>query len=186
MITVKLSYSILDAWKRYQYEQAIGYYIGQSMPATPAMELGSAYDKMFEAHIKKYGELPPEIGGGKLVNPKPQTKYEKIIPLNDKYQILFRGVPDCPDETTIYEFKCGMTEATQYVDGWQADAYKLLIPKADTAIYLCYNPYFQTYTKGIKYLDRHNAEVALENIITYGSELIDYLIMNRLVRDYKG
>lgn len=185
MITIKLSYSIIDAWMRGQYEQAIGYYIGQALPPTPQMELGKAYDEMWEAHIKQYGTLPDELGGGILTNPQPQTKYQKVIPLDDKYQILFRGVPDCPDNEICYEFKCGLTEATSYVDGWQADAYKLLRPQFTQANYLCYNPYFNTLTKGIKYLDDSNAEHALENIITYGTEIIDYLIANRLVRNYK-
>lgn len=185
MITIKLSYSILNAWAQNQFEQAIGYYLGKPLPPTPQMELGKAYDELWEKHINATKTLPDELGGGQLINPQPQTKYQKIIPLNDKYQILLRGVPDCPDELTIYEFKCGMTEATQYVDGYQADYYKLLYPQANIAKYLCYNPYFKTHTVGIKFLSRANAEAALNHIYTHGTEFIDYLIANRLVRDYK-
>ena len=186
MKTIKLSYSILNAWEHYQYEQAIAYYLGKDVPPTPQMELGRAYDELWEKHIIATKQLPEELGGGNLINPTPQTKYQKIIPLNDEYQILFRGVPDCPDEHTIYEFKCGMTEASQYVNGWQADAYKLLYPQANIAKYLCYNPYFKTHTVGVKFLGRSNAEHALNKIYSLGTELIDYLIANRLVQDYKG
>lgn len=185
MITVKLSYSILQTWARYQYEQAIGMYLGKPLPATPAMDLGSTYDKLWEQHINKLKTLPPQLGDGKLYDPQTQIKYEKLIPLNEDMQILLRGVPDCTDGNIIYEFKCGMTEASQYVDTMQADYYKLLYPMADTAIYLCYNPYFDTYTKGIKYLGRHNAEDALNHIYTHGTELIDYLRANKLLQDYK-
>lgn len=186
MITIKLSYSILRAWEQYQYEQAVAYYLGKPVPATPAMELGKAYDELWTKHIIANNTLPDELGGGRLLNPQPQTKYQKLLPLNDEYQILFRGVPDCPDEHTIYEFKCGMTEATQYLDGWQADAYKLLYPHANIAKYLCYNPYFNKHTVGIKFLGRASGEYALNKIYSLGTELIDYLIVNKLVRDYTG
>lgn len=185
MKTIKLSYSILNAWEHYQYEQAIAYYLGKDVPPTPQMELGRAYDELWEKHIISTKTLPAELGGGELIAPMPQTKFEKILPLNDEYQILFRGVPDCPDDLTIYEFKCGMTEASQYLNGWQADAYKLLYPQANIAKYLCYNPYFDTHTVGIKFLGRGNAEYALNKIYSLGTEFIDYLIANRLVRDYK-
>lgn len=185
MITIKLSYSILHAWEQGQYEQAIAYYLGKDVPPTPQMELGRAYDEMWEKHIIANKTLPEELGGGLLVNPIPQTKYQKIIPLNEKYQILVRGVPDCPDEETIYEFKCGWTEATAYVNGWQADMYKLLYPMGNVAKYLCYNPYLKTHTVGIKFLGRGNAENALNKIYSLGTEFVDYLIANRLVKDYK-
>ena len=106
-------------------------------------------------------------------------------PLNDDMQILLRGVPDLTDGNRIIDFKCGNTEATSYVDGMQLDYYKLLYPEGNIGEYWCYNPYFKTYTKGIKFLGRANAEAALNHIYTHGTELIDYLKANRLLRDYK-
>ena len=38
--TVKLSYSILNAWSGGYYEDAIAYYLGKDIPPTPEMELG--------------------------------------------------------------------------------------------------------------------------------------------------
>jgi hypothetical protein len=90
------------------------------------------------------------------------------------------------DKNLIIDFKCGMTEASAYLDAMQLDYYKLLYPEADTGMYLCYNPYFKTMTKGIKFLGRGNAEAALNHIYTHGTELIDYLMVNKMLQDYKG
>lgn len=185
MKTVKLSYSILNTWSKYQYEQAIGMYLGQQLPATPQMELGKAYDELWQAEIESTQKLPDELGGGVLKQPRTQVKYQKLLPLNEDYQILIRGVPDATDGPIIYEFKCGMTEASSYVDTMQADYYKLLYPDATVCEYLCYNPYFKTYTKGIKFLSRANAEQAVNHIYTFGTEIIEYLEANKLLQDYQ-
>lgn len=185
MITVKLSHSIISAWQAGQYEQAVAYYLGQPYPATAAMELGKLKDEFWNNYVLKTGEIHPELGGGKLTDPKVQIKYEKIIPFSDDIQILFRGVPDMVDGKEIYDWKCGMTTASQYVDKWQLDAYKLLLPQAEVGYYLCFNPYNNTYTKGIKYLNRSNAEQAMEHLITHGGELIDYLQAQKLLKNYE-
>lgn len=185
MITVKLSYSILNAWAHGQYEQAVGLYLGKPLPPTPQMELGSAMDKLWTQHIETTKTIPDDLGGGVLVDPKTQIKYQKYIPVNDNMQILLRGVPDMTDGNIITDFKCGNTEASSYLDSMQLDYYKLLYPQADTGIYRCYNPYFKTLSIGVKFLGRANAESALNHIYTYGTEIIDYLMVNKLLRDYK-
>lgn len=186
MITVKLSYSIINAWASGNYEQAIGYYLGQDFPATAAMELGRLKDQLWSDYAVKNREIHPEIGGGKLNNPVVQQKYEKLIPFSDDITILLRGVPDTLDNPILYEYKCGMTTASQYIDKLQLDYYKLLLPDLTIGYYLCFNPYNNTYTKGIKYLNRSNAEAAMEHLITHGGELIDYLQAQKLLKDYKG
>lgn len=185
-ITVKLSYSILNAWAHGKYEEAVGQYLGKPLPATPQMELGSLKHKLWEKYILKHSALPPELGGIKMINPKPEIKYQRIIPFSENIQILLRGVPDCPDGETCYEFKCGSREAVGYVDEMQIDYYKLLLPELRVGIYKCYNPYTGRHTTGVKFLNEKTTENALEHIITYGGELIDYLQAQRLLINYKS
>ena len=186
MITVKLSYSIINAWASGNFEQAVGYYLGQDFPATPAMELGRLKDQLWSDYAVKNKQIHPEIGGGELADPVVQQKYEKIIPFSDDIQILLRGVPDTLDKPeTLYEYKCGNTTASQYIDKLQLDYYKLLLPGLKIGYYLCFNPYNNTYTKGIKYLNTSNAETAMEHLITHGGELIDYLRMQKLLKNYE-
>lgn len=186
MKTVKLSYSIINAWADANYEQAIGYYLGQPLPATPAMELGKLKHEIYANHAIKTKTLHEDLGGGELIEPIVEQKYQKIIPFSADIQILLRGIPDTTDRDIVYEYKVGRTKAGAYVDKLQLDYMKLLIPRLRLGVYLCHNPYTGRLTKGIKYLNDSNAEAALEHIITFGGEIIDYLQANKLLKDYRG
>lgn len=185
MITVKLSHSILDAWASGKYEAAVAYYLGKDYPSTPQMELGRLKDEEWTNHIMKTGFLPEELGGDSLNEPIAQQKYEKIIPLSDDAQILLRGRLDLLDGDEITDFKCGMTEPAAYVDKMQMPYYKLLVPEAKLGKYLCFNPYFDVLRVGVVFLTDKDAERALEHIITFGSEMIDYLKSQKLLVNYK-
>jgi hypothetical protein len=184
MKTLKLSHSIISQWKEGKYEEAIGQYLGKPYPSTPAMELGSLYDKKWNEHILKTGELPNELGGGKLNNPRVQIKYAVRLPLSEEYEILLRGVPDLTEDDMITDFKCGRTEANSYVGKMQLDYYALFKPQATTGRYLCYNPYKDTLTVGIKFLTQQNRDDAINDIVTYGADILQYLLANKLFRDY--
>lgn len=187
MVTVKLSHSILSAWAMGRQEDAVGMYMGKDLPATPAMELGKAYDEIWEKYVQDNGKLPEELGGRELVSPVLQQKYRKLIPFSDDYQILLSGVPDMVsgEGTEITDFKCGRSTAGDYIERFQLDYYKFLLPDATIGYYLCYNPYFKSLTVGVKFLDDHNAENALNHILTYGGEMIEYLAANKLIIDFK-
>ena len=185
MITVKLSHSILSAWAMGRQEDAIGMYLGKDLPASPAMELGKAMDEIWNKQINDTKVRPLELGGGELNNPVTQQKYRKVIPFSDQYQILLSGVPDCVDGNVIDEHKCGRTTAGDYIEKFQLDYYKLLVPEATIGVYRCWNPYLKQLTVGVKFLGDWNAEQAINHIITYGGEMIEYLASQRLLTDYK-
>ncbi len=192
MKTLKLSYSILKQWSEGHYDEAVGQYLGKPFPTTPYMELGRIKHEIWEKYTLKHGKMHPELGGDELFNPIPERKYEKLLPFNDDYQILLRGVVDLSDtppwlegNERLVEYKSGMKNATGYVDEMQLDYYKLLRPKAVLGEYRCFNPYFGTTTRGIKFLNDSNAEAALNHIYTYGGELLQYLLANKLFVDYK-
>lgn len=184
-MTIKLSYSILNAWMQGRFEESVAQYLGKPFPATPQMELGKLKHEIWQRYIDDNKALPLELGGGLLQNPLTERKYEKLIPLG-KYDILFRGVIDLESNNILEDFKCGFGKPSTYLGGWQLDAYKLLRPDAVEGRYRCFNPYTDTYTVGVKYLSDENAERALENIVTYGGELIDYLASQKLLIEYKG
>lgn len=160
-------------------------YLGKPLIPTPAMELGKVKHAIWEQYINQNKSLHPELGGDLLINPLAEQKYEREIPLGP-YTILLRGVIDCTDGNRIIDFKCGMGSPTSYVDTMQLDYYKLLYPEGTEGMYICFNPYTETFTKGVKFLSLNNAENALEHIITYGGEMIDYLESQRLLVDYGG
>jgi len=186
MKTLKLSHSIISQWKEGRWEEAIGQYLGKPFPATPAMELGKLYDEKWNKYILETGELPKELGGGTLKNPRVQIKYAIRIPFSDEYEILLRGVPDLTEDDTITDFKCGRTEANNYVGKMQLDYYSLFKPEAKVGKYLCYNPYKETLTVGVKFLTQDNRDNALNEIMTYGAEILQYLLANKMFADYKS
>lgn len=184
MKTIKLSHSIIAAWKAGKFEDAISYYLGKSLPATDAMELGKLYDEKWTKHVQDTGTLPSELGGGELDNPRTQVKYQLRIPFSDDYEILLRGVPDLTEPSRITDYKCGRSDANSYINKMQLDYYSLFLPSVTEGIYRCYNPYTDSYTLGVKFLSDKNREDALEEIVTYGGEILQYLLANRLFKDY--
>lgn len=184
-ITFKTSYSILNAWSMKRFEQAVSQYLGKPLPPSPEMELGSAKHLQWEKYTRAHNKLHHELGSANLVNPQSEVKYEKLIPLGDDIQILLRGVPDCTDGHIVHEFKCGMGTPGTYVDTFQLPYYKLLLPELTEGYYRCYNPYTRQTTVGLQFLTDADAEAALEHIITHGSEMIEYLQSQRLLKDYK-
>lgn len=202
MITVKLSYSVLNAWSKGNWEEAVSMYLGHDLPENPYLTLGKILHEKWEKHILKTSTMPDELGAQPIVNPLVEVKYQKIIAMGSKYQILLRGVIDleCIEngELIIQDHKCGVGKASSYVDSKQLDVYKLLRPKATIGRYACHNPYkcealcqaknlkkHVCYGYGIKFLDETNAENALNFIITYGGEMISYLETQKLIKDFK-
>lgn len=186
MKTIKLSHSIISAWKMGQQEQAIAYYLGKPLPATPAMELGKLYDEKWTKFITENGKLPEELGGTDLIKPKTQVKYQLRVPFSEEYDILLRGVPDLTEPHRITDFKCGRTEANNYISKMQLDYYSLFVPEATEGVYICFNPYKDTKTIGVKFLTQENRDNAINEIVTYGGEILDYLLANRLFTNYEG
>ena len=185
MKTLKLSYSIISQWKMGRFEEAIATYLGKPYPTTDAMELGKLYDEKWNKHIESTGKLPDELGGGDLKNPHVQKKYQARIPFTEDCDILLRGVIDLLDDDMITDNKCGRTEAVNYVDQTQLDYYSLFAPDRKIGRYLCYNPYTGTLTVGIKFLNEKVRERAIEEILTYGGEIYNYLQAHKLFIDYK-
>lgn len=184
MKTLKVSHSIIAAWKAGKFEDAVAYYLGKDIPATPAMELGKLYDERWTKYINDNGKLPDELGGGELSNPRTQIKYQLRIPFSDDYDILLRGIPDLTEAKRITDFKCGRQGANNYMSKMQLDYYSLFLPEAIEGVYRCFNPYTKTTTVGVKYLGPKNRDNALNEILTYGSEILQYLLANRLFKDY--
>jgi hypothetical protein len=183
-MTIKLSYSILHAWEQGRYEEAVAQYLGKPFPATPAMELGKLKHELWERYVNETGCLPLELGGGELKNPLTEHKYEKTLDLG-KYTILIRGVIDLEYDRTLVDYKCGVGEPSTYLSGWQLDLYKWLRPDSTLGKYICFNPYTESVKVGAKFLGEQQAENAVESIITYGSEMIDYLRSQKLLKNYE-
>lgn len=198
MLTVKLSYSIIDAWERGDFERAVGMYLGDELPATPYMELGRTMHELSAKYTMRTKQLLPQLGGHKVREPIVEQKYQKLFPFSDDIQILLRGIIDLEETTDrgqiITDHKFGRTRSGAYLKKMQLDYYKLLRPAIVEGRYraqdpykckaLCTDDHHVCYGLGVKFLTRKNSEQALEHLMTYGGEIIDYLQSQRLLRDY--
>lgn len=200
--TLKLSYSILSNWSDGRWEDAVAMYLGKPLPENPYLTLGKMFHEKWEKYILETSKMPKELGGQDIVNPLVEVKYQKIISMGDEYQILLRGVIDLEcvenNELILQDHKCGVGKASSYVDSMQLDYYRLLRPKATIGRYATHNPYkcealcqakkleeHICYGYGIKFLNNDNAENALNHIVTYGGEMLQYLLVNKLFKDFK-
>lgn len=199
MKTIKLSYSILNAWSEGRFEDAIAMYLGKQLPSVPWLELGKLKHEYWALYVLRTKELPPELGGGPIINPIVEQKYQKLLPFSDDMQILLRGSLDLESDNglRITDYKCGLSVPSSYVDKFQLDYYKVLRPRAKIGEYICHNPYkcdalcakqpdepHRCYSIGIKFLNDVNAESALNHIMTYAGEIINTLQHERLLIDY--
>jgi len=186
MMTLKISHSILSAWKSGKWEDAVSYYLGRDVPATDAMQLGRLMDEKWTKYINETGKMPEELGGETLDSPRTQVKYQLRIPFSDEYEFLLRGVPDITTPTQIIDLKCGRSDANSYIGKMQLDYYSLFLPECTEGKYICFNPYTKKKTIGLKFLSQKNRDDALNDIMTFGGEMLDYLLANKLFKNYEG
>jgi hypothetical protein len=184
MKTIKLSYTILNAWAKGHQEDAISYYLGKEIPSTPAMDLGKLKHQEWELFAVKNKTLRKELGGDRLINPLIEQKHSLLLDFSDQYQILIRGVIDVEDQDLAIDYKCGKGKCSNYISSFQAPVYKVLRPNLKRFMYICYDPYIKTVERGLYFLSDKVAEDGLNFIYTYGGEIISYLESQKLIIDY--
>lgn len=189
MKTVKFSYTTLNSWSKGYQEDAVSQYLGKGIPETPAIKLGSVMHETWERKIKKTREIPEELGGGKVSEKAIVEEFMGCtIPLSDDYQIYLIGKFDLVDQGVIQDWKCGMSEPSTHLNGFQLGYYQTILKANQTNVsvgrIVCYNPYERTHKVGIKFLNEETLADALNHIITYGGEMITYLETQKLLKDY--
>ena len=185
MKTVKLSYTILNAWAMGRQEDAVGMYLGKELPKTDAMELGWLYHKKFENESKATKSLPEVLGGDRLINPLIEQKCERLLDFSDDYKILIRGVLDVEDVTLGIDYKVGRSKASSYNNSMQHTVYKVLRPHLTKFMYICFNPYLKEVERSLVYLTDETLYNGLNFIYTYAGEIIGYLESQKMLIDYK-
>lgn len=191
-MTIKLSYSILNAWASGRYDDATAYYLGKEVPKSLYFELGDVKDQLWNKTALETGKRHPDLGGQKLINPEIQAKREMIIKFSDEYQILFRGRLDEIEgeegKRVITDWKCGSQDAVDYMSksSYQLDCYFLLEPSAYMGKYICHNPYTGETKIGVKYFSEETVDRALNFILSNASEFIPYAQSLKILRHYEA
>jgi hypothetical protein len=173
----RLSYSILNAWARGDYESAIAMVLRQPVPGTPAMEEGKRLHTLWELEGKKTNALPRVFGSLPLVHP--QFEVKKEIALND--WITFVGRLDVLDIPKAIDYKSGVTPATAFANSPQHCCYQVLYPALKSFEYHCYNPSANEVTMVIVHLNDTTLQRGIEFILSNASEIRDYCEQNDIV-----
>ena len=145
MSKFRVSYSLLDTWERGKPDDVIDMYfkLGLRQP-TKAMEDGKRIHEEIEDHITMYNCFPTYLFEGGLTLPEPEKKLE--VSYNDMFDLV--GVIDCIDyvSKTMYEFKTGVQNSTDYARSHQIPLYFLLCDMSYIEVEKAYIIHYNQHT----------------------------------------
>ena len=178
----RISYSILNAWSKGNYSDAIDMFFKKEKELTNYLKDGIDFHKKWEYEINHTKKLPRDLDKKetKLSNPKCEFKLETII--NDR--IEFVGIIDCLDEDILYEFKTGSTSSADYANGLQVDCYSYLLSQngfnPTKAFYIHYDQYIGKTDKSLVYLTENRKLKAKKWIEKQSESMYKYFVDNNL------
>lgn len=178
---MRTSYSILSLWSKGEQEEAVRTYLKLPREETQAMIDGKKFHEEWSFETEENGRLPKVFGDKELVNPLVEKKLEAHI--TDWLELV--GIADCIDNGMIYEYKTGVTDSQTYARTFQGGVYGILATYNDITIsqiaFMHYNQYTKRSDTSYVWLTDKRISEAMEWIITYASEMHDYLESNNLL-----
>jgi hypothetical protein len=177
----RASYSVLSAWSKGNWEDAIKMYYKIPLPIFQAQSEGKEWHKRWANYIEKTGMLPIQFDSKKLSYPICESKM--VVKLADWLNLV--GVIDCYDaEGTIYEFKTGSTSSTNSMYERQAGVYGVLAKMSGIRVDKCHIMQYNQHTKEsettIVWLTEKVLQDTLDWIETNSSEMFNYIQENKL------
>jgi len=181
----RASYSVLDAWLRGDYENAVKMYFKLGSFENEAMIQGKKYHEDWANETKKNKTLPVIFGEQKLKNP--QTELKLVVQIYDWLE--FVGVIDCYDDPIFYEYKTGVTESQVYANSHQIGMYGLLLTYSDKFANACeihhYNQHKRSVDVSKVWVTDQLISDSLNFVVTTAGEMHDYLSTNNLYERFK-
>lgn len=164
---MRVSYSILAAWERRDYDSAIGMYLGKKIQPTRAMMAGSGWHKEWEEETLRTGKLPAIFGARELKNPETEVKIvKKLTPW-----LTLSGVMDLRDVPIVFEYKTGHSPAAVWARSKQHLVYQILDPRLTLAEYFAYNQHINNVTYERVHLTKASLYEGMNWVITLSSEM---------------
>lgn len=130
MSKLRISWTLLDLWRRGRVDDAVSYYLGLEQKKTKEMSFGIEEHKKNEDIVKTLKKLSDSFGGLRLKNPEPEIKIE--LPYNEIADLV--GVIDVYDEGVIYELKTGKIPSVSYLSSPQLSIYSYLLSKSNKPV----------------------------------------------------
>lgn len=175
MEKLRVSYSLLNTWRKGKYDDAIAMYLHKDLPITQAMEDGNVWDTHITEMVDLHKKLPNEFGGDILNNPQTQKKI--LVPYNDMCNLSI--LPDILDDNVLWENKSGNSkDSGDYALDFQVPIYLLALTmsnhKIDYAIINHYNQYTNKLDRTLIWNTEEERERARNFIDTLVPEIYHY------------
>jgi hypothetical protein len=182
MQTFRASYSTLAAWARGDYDLALGMYFKTTDFDTEAMALGRALHEEWEREIKASNNMPAVFGGKPIPG---EYKAEVFARKQLAPWLELRGMLDLmvPEWAAGFDWKSGTTPSSAWANSMQHKVYQVLYPQLKRFEYHAFNPYAkasEAVTVSIVHLDEQTKEDGVEWVVTYASEMKNYIEQNNL------
>lgn len=183
----RASFSILNSWSKGYAQDAIDMYFKLPRKDNKFMEEGRKYHKAWQTYIEKNKKLHPQLSSLNKPLEDPKCEIKLSMPLDDRIDLV--GVIDCLDNDTLYEFKTGTRQSSDYANGMQVDVYSILCEHnsyhPDKAFYIHFDQYFRETESSMVWLTENRREKALEWLLKTAKEMDSYLTTNKLYEKYK-
>ena len=121
---------MLTTWDKGDVQGAVDLYFHMDRQPNEAMLRGREVHEKLEKHIKEHKEFPSWFFSYELEDPEPEK--EVVVSYNEMFDL--KGIFDCLDGTTLYEFKTGNTDALAWARTWQLPIYFLIAEIADITV----------------------------------------------------
>lgn len=176
MNKLRLSYSLLNAWKRKDFDRIGDLYLHTEKTPTEAQRRGLDFDKMVEEYATQHGTLPPELGSIELDSPTPKVR--GVIPYDEKVDISYEMDILCTNY--IVEIKCSEGyDSADFSTTLQIPMYFLVCHLSnivvDHAWVYRYDPLHNTYDRTKIYNSDRKIKEAMIAIDTEAPEIYQFL-----------
>lgn len=180
---LRLSFSLLNLWSKRMYEEAINMYLHLPLPQSLQLEEGKRYHKEWADTIIKTKLL--NLGRSAFKFDAPRVEHSVTVSYNDKFDL--KGIFDCLDEPTLWEFKTGTTSTVDYSRSYQIPFYFLIAEIEKIKIDKAYLYHFDQYKNDGELIIIHNnlslVEDAKNLVDSIGPDILQYFEKHKIPLD---
>ena len=172
---IRLSYTLLELWRRGQINQALDmYFRRKKMPTTPQMLDGIRIHKSVQNYVLKNNRFPEQVTTIPVNNPE----IEKEFIVEYSSQFLIKVKIDLFDTDSFFELKTGWSDSVRYAREYQVPMYFLVSDIAgfhkEKAYIIHYNQYTKEKDMTMIWHNKRQIELAKNYIDSIAPDLYNY------------
>lgn len=178
---LRLSYTLLSAWLKGNPQEAVEIYFRVPRGIASHVEDGRKIHQDIQEHIETYNSFPKWLFSGGLL--LPQCELPVTVEYDERFDL--KGVFDCYDIPTLYEFKSGNQSSLDWARTFQLPLYFLMAEIAQMEVEKAYLIHYNQYEKTRDYTLVWNTQKLRDkarNVIdSYAPEIYEYFTKEGLI-----